>query len=199
MPDVVQFELYLLSQMRANDKVRAALAALGVDAAVMHDTAEHVGLDVGLTRVGHGIDLYPRILGQPLEITTEPEIDSNSGFADSQRLRFHLPVWNSFDFIVRAHREGWAWGPEFVRRHGEQPPSMTGIREMEPWTLLESEVWDRLGPFKAEYPFNFSNEVVYRLDAPPQPSEDVSLLFDFKLFQGIEVRTPSVGATSLSL
>ena len=182
----VALELWLLSQMRAERRKDAALAALGLDRPAMQQAVQYVGETLGLHRPGHGVDTYRHMLGAPRESVPEPSVDPTSGFAGSLRHRFHLPLWPDLDFVVRSHREGWAWGPELVRCAGAPVPDPRHIEEIEPWSMLETEVRARFGPFSAEYPFNYSNEAYYAPRPPPsEPGAGLRLLFDFGLVQQV--------------
>lgn len=183
----VALELWLLSQMRAESRKDAALAALGLDPPAMQQAVQYVGETLGLHRPGHSIDPYRRMLGAPLESDAEPNVGPTTGFAGSLRHRFHLPLWPDLDFVVRSHREGWAWGPELVRRAGAPVPDPRRIEEIEPWSMLETEVRARFGPFSDEYPFNYSNEAYYSPAPPPsEPHPALLLLFDFGLVQQVK-------------
>jgi hypothetical protein len=184
MTDERAFELYLMSQMRGEAAIAAALTSLGSTPEALRGAAERMAQEVGFDRVGHGIDLYRRTLGEPLETSVEPGLDSTEGYAGSLRHRFHLPLWPAFDFIVRSHRDGWAWGPGFVRRSGGDAPHADGPDALAPWSILEPEVREQFGPFTTEDAWNFGKDGSYVVDRSGR-SFEVSLVFDFDLLQRV--------------
>jgi hypothetical protein len=179
--DARSYQLYLLFQMNRSPKVEAALAQLGADKTAMIEAVDRVGTQLGLNEMGHSIECYRQLLGPPLD--TVLETDLRESWAGSLRHRYHLPLWPEFDFIVRSHPEGWAFGPRFVRAAGSVAPSPARIFDIEPWSMLESEVRARFGPFDEEYPFNHSNEAIYLIDR--SAGVRASLAFDFQLFQSV--------------
>jgi hypothetical protein len=181
--DARSYQLYLLFQMNRSPKVEAALARLGADQVAMVEAVERVGNQMGLNEPGHGIELYRQLLGPPLDTALEPDVDAAGSFVGSLRHRYHLPLWPEFDFIIRSHPEGWAWGPRFIRAAGSTAPTPARIVDLEPWSMLESEVLARFGPFYEEYAFNHSSEAIYLLD--PSTGLRASLAFDFQLFQSV--------------
>jgi hypothetical protein len=177
------YQLYLLFQMHCPPKVDAALARLGADQAALLEAVDRVGTRMGLNEPGHGIECYRQLLGPPLDTAPETEVAAEGSFAGSLRHRYHLPLWPEFDFIVRSHPEGWAWGPRFIRAAGSMVPSPGRLVDIEPWSMLESEVRARFGPFDEEFPFNHSNEAIYLVDA--STGARASVTFDFQLLQSV--------------
>src|ERR1700722_6359682 len=105
-----------MSLMRGEQAIAAALASIEVTPDAYRTTAKWMAESIGFDRVGHGIELYRRTLGEPLETTAEQGLEPGSGFARSLRHRFRLTLWRAMDFIVQSHPDGWAWRREFVRR-----------------------------------------------------------------------------------
>jgi len=79
------FELYLMSLMRGEQAIAAALASIEVTPDAYRTTAKWMAESIGFDRVGHGIELYRRTLGEPLETTAEQGLEPGSGFARSLR------------------------------------------------------------------------------------------------------------------
>jgi hypothetical protein len=181
------FELYLISLMQGRPHVESVLRSLGISSDEMLRTADEVALEVGfLELVPRHLDAYCQILGLPLETTVEPGIRAGNSYAGSKRHRFHLPLWPDFDFLLRTHPAGWIWGPEFVRRPGAPIPSPTRVTELQSWTVVESEVVARFGPFALEEAWNLGKDGSYLLTESVERFE-VKLVFDLALLQQVQV------------
>jgi hypothetical protein len=193
MNGLTAFELYLMSLMRGQAKIAPALGSLGISADSMREAADRMEHVAGfLDFTAREIDAYTGILGAPIEITAEPGIGPDESFSRSQRYRFHLPLWPSFDLILRAHPAGWIWGPEFVRRSGVPVPEVDSVRELEPWTIAESEVISRFGPFASEEAWNLGKDATYVVEEAGERVE-INLAFDLALLQGVDV-VPAAGS-----
>jgi hypothetical protein len=186
LPEARSFELYLMAQMRGEARIEAALSFLRITPEEARAAAHHLGHEVGFDRIGHGIDLYRRILGAPIETVSEPGLKAHQSFAGSLRHRFSLPLWPTLDFIIRSHRDGWAWGPEFIRKPGEPIPGAGRPEDLEPWSIVESDVLERCGPFAAEDAWNFGKDATYFVERAGARFR-IALLFDFALLQRIDV------------
>lgn len=180
------FQCHLVARMRCPKQIASALAFLDMpDETTLQASARRMESEAGLDRLGHGIEAYQFLLGNPLATGPEPGIEPGSTFADSRRHRFHLPLWSGFDFVVRIHRHGWAWGGEFIRKPGEPSPFPQLVEELVPWTILESEVRERFGPFASEDAWNAGKDGTYIVERAGLRTE-VCLRFDYSLLQSID-------------
>ncbi len=180
------FSLYLLSRMRGAAMVAAALESRALTADAMREAARHVGRDLGLDDIGHRLGAYVGLLGPPMDAVPEPGIGPDEAFGGSMRHTFHLPLWPGMDFIVRTHREGYAWGPELVRRAGVVPPLPDRPEDLQPWTVLDSEVRGRFGRFAVEEAWNHGKDAEYHVGRAGGRMT-VVLVFDFALLQSVSV------------
>jgi hypothetical protein len=181
------FELYLMSLMRGKSQINSVLASFGISTEAMEEAASQVAGTVGfLELAGFPLDVFRPILGAPIETTREPGIDVDSPFDGSKRHRFHLPLWSDFDFILRTHPAGWVWGPEFVRRPGVPSPTLGRARDLQPWSVVESEVVARFGPFACEDAWNLGKDATNVVVDSGVRVETV-LVFDLALLQRVVV------------
>jgi hypothetical protein len=187
MKDLVAFELYLMSHMRGRAAIDAALASLGLSIENIAEAENRVVPTMGFFDMkAHSLDAYIRVLGAPTETALDEGCADSQAFAGSQRYRFHLPSWPELDFVLRTHPEGWVFGPEFVRKIGAAIPSPTSPRELRPWTIVESEVVAKLGPFASEDAWNRGKDATYVVEEAGARRE-IALVFDFALLQRVDV------------
>jgi hypothetical protein len=148
MTDLLAFELYLMAHMRGRAAIEAALLSLELAPAHIDRAEKRVAEAMDFFDMKqHPLDVYVDVLGTPLESTPDEACASSEAFAGSQRHRFHLPAWPELDFVLRTHPEGWVFGPELVRRVGARPPAPKAARELQPWSIVESEVVAQFGAF----------------------------------------------------
>ena len=165
-----EVEVELLARMRASKMAANALAQLGLT----HADLERAGHDPPPGKAQR-VDDYRRELGAELTVDREPGIAAGTAYAGSLRYRFRTSLWPGFDLLIREHPAGFAWGPEFVRAHGAAIPAPTGIMDLEPWTILDSEVRERFGPHLEEIAWEHGTEAL-------RP-EGLTLIFDYGLLQ----------------
>jgi hypothetical protein len=187
MSDLRAFELYLMAHMSGRPAIEGALASFQLSLADIEEAEKRVASTMDFFDMKqHPLDIYVAVLGAPLESTRDEAMDGSEAFAGSQRHRFHLPAWPELDFVLRTHPEGWVFGPEFVRRIGARPPSPTTARELQPWSIVESEVVAQYGPFASEDAWNSGKDASYIVEDGGARYE-VALTFDFALLQKVEV------------
>jgi len=140
---------------------------------------------LGLATPGHSVDLYTRLLGPPLDVTTFHSLSETGVFANSLGLRFHLPLWPELDFIVNQTTEGMAWGWTFVRSRGSQPPVITSLRDLTLWSLVVGD-FKQFEPLEREDAWNHweSRWLMIPL-SPGGPVRRCLVEFDFELLQKI--------------
>lgn len=186
MIDQHAFELYLMTLMRGSARIDSALLSLGISCDSMRAVARHVASCAGfLDLVPHELGTYVDILGAPAETIVEPGTMAGGAFGGSRRHRFHLQLWSDFDFILRTNLGGWVWGPEFVRRPGVSVPVMEDVCDLCPWTVLDTEVVARFGPFASEEAWNLGKDATYVVDRVGAPVE-IALVFDLGLLQRVD-------------
>jgi len=137
------FQLYLLSRMRAEHAVKDALTKLGLTREDLERAAEEAGR-YGFEETIHDAALYEAALGPPRLTKPVRDLDAASPFAGSTALHFALPLWPGFDFVVRRHPTGYAWGMGFARGEHEVPPP-NSAEDLKPWAFVEAEVTERFG------------------------------------------------------
>jgi len=187
MNELRSFELYLMGLMRGRAKIDSTLRSIGISASTMREAARRMSSAVGfLDLVARPLDSYIRILGTPRETIPEPGIGPDGAFDGSQRHRFPVPLWPNFDLILRTHPDGWVWGPEFVRRSGASVPAVKHARNLEPWSIVESEVITRFGPFASADSWNLGKDATYVVEEADGRLE-IALVFDLALLQSVHV------------
>jgi hypothetical protein len=175
MTDAAAFELYLASLMRAQPPPGPNLEVERVRGAVGF-----------LEGRAHPLQAYLQILGQPSETSPEPSAAGSDAFRGSLCHRFALRRWPAFDLLLRSHPTGWVWGPEFLRRRGEPAPTPVELAQLTPWSVLESEVLARFGPFHEETAWNLQKTATYLVHSPHGPQR-IELAFDLSLLQTVTV------------
>ena len=178
------FQLHLLSRMRGA-RVDAALVALAATRdAVAAAAAEAQRL--ALEETVHPTSLYSSILGPPVEEVPEERPPGDS-FHGSRALHFHLPLWPDLAFVVREHPSGYAWGPGFQRRRGGHPPRLATALDLEPWSVVASEVTARFGTPTTSDAWSGWEDLIYEIPPAPGAAPAKMLLrFDLELLQDVQ-------------
>jgi hypothetical protein len=180
------FQLYLLSRMRASARVDDALRALGAtrgDLSLSALSAQRMGFE----EPGHSTDLYRAVLGEPHTVEPAHDIAADSPFVGSRILRFSLSSWSDFDFSVREHPSNYAWGVGFERAHAAVIPTLQSVVDLAPWGFVEAEVTARLGePTRTDAWSDWEDLCYSSLDAAGVMRRYL-LQFDFNLLQNISV------------
>ena len=179
-------QLYLLSRMRARERVSTALARLGATADEMrlaYEAADRLGLED--TRAT--TQSFTDALGSPTSTALDTSVEPGSALSGSRWLRFTLPVWPDLDFAVRAHPDGYAWGKCFRRPLDREPPPLLTVHDLAPWRFVESEVTRAFGPSKSEDAWAGWEDLSYAIpETPGGPTRRYLLRFDMDLLQSIE-------------
>jgi hypothetical protein len=166
----------LLAGMRAQVLVGAALARLG---------RPRADLERGPAGRPLAADEYRRALGTELSAGSEPGVAADSPYAGSRVYRFRTTLWPGFDLLVREHPSGFMYEPELVRAAGEPVPDIYSIKDLVPWTVLDSEVRDSLGPHLEETRWEHGVDALR--------DGGLVLAFDYGLLQEVRLsRAPSL-------
>jgi hypothetical protein len=138
MPDVVGFQVYLLSKMTAVDLTEEALTALGITTEQMTRAAHELAQRHRLDEIVHPATAYEALLGAP---AIEHELDPaevSDVYAGSRRLGWRLPLWQDLFFVVHSHPDGYAWGVGF------RQCAAAGIPDaVRPWRFASNQVLSR--------------------------------------------------------
>ena len=137
---------------------------------------------------GDEIRIYLEFLGTPLDVTVDRQAADNPAFKGSLRYLFDVPPWSHFRLAVNVHPEGWVWRCQFTRRGDQewQPPRVE-LEQLQPWSILDTEVESIYGPFARDDTWNFGRDGVYLAKRGPHEAE-ITLEFDFGLLQRVSVR-----------
>lgn len=147
MDGTVLVEAYLLAQMRASDRAKAACRRLGIDPALLEEYRAEAARR-GLDEPGHPMDVYVDLLGKPL---AQKHVDD----ADPYRRRawtFALPLWPDFVLVVYGSEAGQVGGVTFASfESAGAPPAISVI---DPWRLAEEQManWPSLRVVDEWYP-----------------------------------------------
>jgi hypothetical protein len=178
----VLVQLYLLSQMRASTLVAEAVARLGMTQEDLK-AARGAGWKMGLGRLVHPMDLYRRLLGEPLS-----EVHSQGG-DPFRRLIHHyrLPTWPQFNLSVLGNAAGTTSGLCFSAPEGLQGSEIHSGGQLAGWSLVESQLaqvvsaatvvdeWYPMADYECSLP-----------GAEPGAHSKWYLRFDFGLLQSAE-------------
>lgn len=183
-----QFLLYLLSSMRVprdlEEVVLRQLRASEEDKA----TAREAMTTIGFETIGFPAKLYRRVLGEPVAVTQINDETTPDAFCGSRALRFRLPLWPDFDFIVNEHPDGQAWDPHFERTMGMQVPAFDSITDLQSWKFVKDEVTNRFGTPEFGDAWDYWEELYYMIPSSTgSPLRRCFLLFDYKLLQSFEI------------
>lgn len=126
MTNVRMFQLYILSKMRAEKNVDAALRDLTSSRNEMHLVAADLSEVNGLDATLHNADAYQAILGHPCSKRSLANSEVSEGFRGSVCFSYQLPLWPGMMFSVNRHPEGYAWGRGF-QLHQHIPTLTTAI------------------------------------------------------------------------
>ncbi len=179
------FQLYLLSRMRAETRVTAALAALGATRADLPGAvAEAVAF--GLETPGHRAALYSDILGAPVREVQDAAREVP--FAGSTRLAFDFEIFPGVELGVGRHPEGWAFDVGFDRRRGMAVPHLASSADLAAWMFVKAEISARFGTPTTEDAWSGWEDLSYRIPPEEGASPMMMLLrFDVGLLQSAEV------------
>jgi hypothetical protein len=184
--NIEDFQLYLIGQMKAESRIESALKAMG-------KTRDEIGLAkkkmaaFGIEVPAHAADLYERLLGTPVDVEQLASSDEGGPFANSVALRFHLPLWPSFDFVVNRNVDGFAWGWKFSRTKNASPPMADSVLDLAPWGFVKE---DFKGSGALEREDAWGHWESCWLWTPRLPGAQMSrylLEFDFELLQKVHV------------
>jgi len=182
------FQLYLLSFMRVDPNVLSeALRQLGstqAELAAVNASMKERGYEmIG----GPRVEFYLDLLGQPF---SEDPIDNHivpEVFHDSKELRFKLPLWEDFDFVVNELPDGGTFDPSFRRSRNVTAPPLASLSDLEPWKFVKEELDSRFGLPQVGDAWDNWEELDYMIPkSSGEPFQKCSLLFDFNLLQSAD-------------
>jgi hypothetical protein len=183
------FQIYLLSKMRAGERVDEALTVLRASREDF-PRVDAEAFALGLETPGHRAQLYVDMLGPPVR---ESPHGYEEQFTGSTRLAFALDVFPEVEFIVARHPRGDAFELCFARRGGSARPPLATAADLAPWKFVIEEVTARFGEPKIEDDWSFWADLSYWIPpaegAAPVP---MMLRFDRGLLQIVEPLDPAL-------
>lgn len=184
--DLRTFQLYLLSDMRAEKERRDALRALHVSEVDVAGAREEVR-EAGLTEIVHEASRYRDALAPALVGQRPAPVDSASTFAGSIELRFRLPLWPAVDWVVNEHPDGYAWGLGFARPLDQPVPSLVVIEDLRPWAVTLSDAKESLAGLESGDGWGHLEDLVCRLSSRGRhEARPYVIRFDWSLLQDAE-------------
>ena len=177
MKPLDMFQLYLLSQMRAKDRVRIAAQQLcyGVDA--LEEAAE-TAKGVGLEQPGHPMSTYAQLLGIP---SAEELVESSDPYQRRRHL-YRLPLWPTLVLTVVGNERGETGGISFIGEPQLATP-LRQLNDLKPWEQTENQLAELLGAASLQdewYP-----QKDYVCTGIGSTVGDFVLRFDFDLLQQV--------------
>ncbi len=186
----LEFQLYLLANMKSEKQIDKTLNKIGLPREALSNAVKR-SIAFGLEEVGHPASLYYKILGSPVDI--EPVISTNlpDPFKNSAAIRFHLPLWKPFDFVVCENSDGFAWGLHFVRAKDVIQPKLSRVIDLQPWVFVNSEITLWLGQSELLEAWSNWEKLLYVIPTSTNGSlQKYALEFTFDLLQCVEVWHP---------
>ena len=168
-------QLYLLSQMRAATLVQTAYRDLGASVQELKSVAAEADI-AGLSKPGHSMAVYARLLGEPFRSTRTSLPDSYLRRLD----QYVLPLWPSFAFSIYGSEEGVTGGTWFSLLPESRQQETT---DLVPWRIVEEQVRPLLshGRIVDEwYPMKD-----YVCPSTQDSKSEIILRFDFELLQEV--------------
>lgn len=188
MIDTNIFQLYLLSKMRADKEViQQAINSMGASYDDLQLSTQKM-ISIGFETLGHSATLYSTVLGEPYVV--EPDVDDvPPSFLGSFTLRFKLPLWPLFDFVVHQHPSGYAWNMGFSRsKSNSRMPTLECITDLVPWNFTSQEITGKFGQPKQEDAWSGWEDLSYRIpEFPGGYAKKYLLRFDFNLYQSFRI------------
>lgn len=183
----LEFQLYLLANMKSEKQIDKTLDKIGFSREALSNAVKKA-IAFGLEEVGHPAALYHKILGSPVDI--EPVISTNlpDAFKNSIAIRFHLPLWNPFDFVVCENSDGFAWGLHFARAKDAIHPQLSGVVDLKPWAFVSSEIALWFGQSELLEAWSNWEKFLYVIPTSTNGSpQKYALEFTFDLLQCVEI------------
>lgn len=183
-----QFLLYLLSTMRVprdfEEMALKQLSASEEDKA----TAKEAMIAMGFETIGFAAKLYRKVLGEPVAVTQIDDGVIPDAFRGSWTLRFRLPLWPDFDFVVNEHPDGQAWDTRFERTMGAQIPPLDSISDLQSWKFVKDEVTNCFGTVESGDAWDNWEELYCVIPSSTDgPLRRCLLHFDYQLLQSFEI------------
>lgn len=181
------FQLYLLSVMRVSpaalSKALEQFNSTEAELAEVKRSMKGLGFEM---MGGPNADFYRDLLGTPVSEAPIDNVQLPEVFRDSKALRFKLPLWPDFDFVVNELPDGGTFDPSFRRSLGGQVPPLNSLSDLQPWRFVKEEVDDRFGLPEFGDAWDSWEDVDYIIpkSAGEQPHK-CSVIFDFNLLQSI--------------
>ncbi len=130
----------------------------------------------GLEGPGHQVALYVALLGQGFGRARHQASDPYK----AESIRFRLPAWEEFDFVVYGSVDGIAGAPRFERRV-DDATRIGSPDDLEPWRVVENDLTNA----------NWNCEVgdewypIRDLVCTREDGSRMALCFDFGLLQRV--------------
>jgi hypothetical protein len=187
--EIKTFEVYLLSTMRADDVVAEIVRKYNLSIIDLENAKQIVyGMGFGQPELHH-LELYKRLIGNPLYAEHLLTEDSATPIAyqNSTRVSFPLTLWPAFEFVINVATDGSAWNARFSRAKNHIMPRLENVACLKPWCFTKKEVTKHFGKLGFEDGWSNWEDLSYvELDLLNKPRK-YCFQFDFGLLQNIFV------------
>lgn len=177
MKPLDMFQLYLLSQMRAKDRVRVAMQQLGYGVDGLEEAVE-TAQGAGLEQPGHPMSIYAQLLGIP---SAEEFLESGDPYQRRRHL-YRLPLWPTLALTVVGSERGETAGISFIGEPQLATP-LRQVNDLKPWEQTENQLAELLSAASLQdewYP-----QKDYACAGVGATVGDFVLRFDFGLLQQV--------------
>jgi hypothetical protein len=139
----VDFQLVLLRRMADHnpDLVEDARHELGVSIADMREANRRWQAMVRSPRSRSAASRYRSVLGEPESVERR-----RVGDLDCEARRWRLPLWPDLRFEVLLAPNGVVWNEWLVRAPGAEPPALTALEDLTPWSCTIDEAARAFSP-----------------------------------------------------
>ena len=128
---ISDFEAYLLTRMRATDRIAAVLNGANCSLRECEAKARRAATRWRLDETIHSADAYRDAMGDPASERLLHDQETVSSFVGSLRVLYDLPLWPKVWLQVHKHPHGYAWGVGFVQK--ATAFSLSELSGVEPW------------------------------------------------------------------
>lgn len=183
MSTATAFQLYLLSQMRARDRINNALTTLGVGYDALATAVVEIK-EYGMEEPGHPMEAYTRVIGEP--VLREWHLNTADPYREVAA-HYSLPLWPLFRLSVYGNLAGQTAGICFTPKPERQIVEIgDNIESLGAWDVVEEQVRALLagGRVVDEWYPQRDYEVLSQTCSGSSAAKYV-LRFDFKLLQDI--------------
>jgi hypothetical protein len=137
------FQLVLLRRMADHnpDAVEAARRELGASVADMREANRRWQAMVRSPRSRSAASRYRSVLGEPESVQRR-----RVGDLDCEARLWRLPLWPDLRFEVLLAPNGVVWNEWLVRAPGAEPPELTALEDLTPWSCTIDEAARAFSP-----------------------------------------------------